>query len=64
MSILLEGTQAMHVRPSDMDKMRVNTLGWWVVKIVIETENYFYESLLNVEIIWKSSVIYCPYNKG
>jgi hypothetical protein len=31
-SILLEGTQAMSARPSDMDRMGVKTLGWWVVK--------------------------------
>jgi hypothetical protein len=31
-SILLEGTQAMPVRPSDKNKMGVKTLGWGVVK--------------------------------
>jgi hypothetical protein len=31
-SILLEGTQAMPARPSDNDRMRAKTLGWWVVK--------------------------------
>jgi hypothetical protein len=31
-SILLEGTQAMPGRPSDKDRMRVKTLGWWMVK--------------------------------
>jgi hypothetical protein len=30
--ILLEGTQAMPARPSDKDRMRVKTIGWWVVK--------------------------------
>jgi hypothetical protein len=31
-SIFLEGTQAMPARPSDKNRMRVKTLGWWVVK--------------------------------
>jgi hypothetical protein len=31
-SVLLGGTQAMPDRPSDKDRMRVKTLGWWVVK--------------------------------
>jgi hypothetical protein len=31
-SILLEGTQAMPARPSDKDRMRMKTLGSWVIK--------------------------------
>jgi hypothetical protein len=29
---MLEGTQAVPARPSGNDRMRVKTLGWWVVK--------------------------------
>jgi hypothetical protein len=29
---LVEGTQAMPVRPSDKDRMKVKMLGWWVGK--------------------------------
>jgi hypothetical protein len=51
-SVLLGGTQAMPTRPSDKDRIRVKTLGWWVVK-ARDTDGRirFHESLLNVDII-------------
>jgi hypothetical protein len=44
----------MPARLSDKDRMRVKTLGWWVVKTWDRDGRiWFHDSLLNVEIIWK-----------
>jgi hypothetical protein len=64
-SILLKGTQAIPARPSDKDRIRVKTLGWWVVKLETETAEFcFHEFLLNAEIMWKVNWFSGPTARG
>lgn len=52
--ILLQGTQAMFIRPSDKNRVRVKTLGRLVVEACNRDGGILMFSLMNVEIIWKA----------